>query len=140
MRRAILTASLLLLMAATAQAQSPSSQASTTRTTTLTVPAVATGSKSTFRFDLGDAAYWGGAALDTASSLGKRELSPLFRDERGIYRPGANLALKGGVWGGIKLLEWKYPERRRTWLWLKIGVGIAYGAVAAHNWQVGRVK
>ena len=89
--------------------------------------------------DAGDAAYWGGAIADVSTSIGKRELG-VFRQADGTFAPGPNLALKGGLWGALKVLEWKYPERRRTLLWFKVGIGVAFGVVAVHNARVGRAR
>src|SRR5262245_61603224 len=75
--------------------------------------------KPKFSLDAGDAAFWAGSAFDVATSTGNREAGPI-RDSKGIFAPGPDLALKGGMWGCFKLLEWKYPERRRTIMWTKI--------------------
>lgn len=93
-------------------------------------------------FPLTDAAYWSGASLDLSSSFNKRELNPLFRNQAGIFSPNKNLAFKGGLWGIFKLLEFRYsnPNERRLIRWFKIGGGVAWGALAAHNFGVKRVR
>jgi len=118
----VVTVSVLLL--ATANAQSPSVH-------------------NRFKlFNSSDAVYWGGAGADLASSLNKREGNPLWRDQNGIFAPGKNLAFKGIVWGGFKLLESRYssPNERRAIAWVKYGVGAAFVCIAAHNLGVKQVR
>src|SRR5262245_31779634 len=94
--------------------------------------------KPKFRLDAGDAAFWAGSATDIATSVGKREAG-VFHNEQGRFAVGPNLAMKGGIWGAFKLLEWKYPERRRTIMWTKIAAGSAFFCVGFfHNRGVKR--
>jgi hypothetical protein len=82
-----------------------------------------------------DAAYWAGAVFDIASSTGKRELNPLFRDRHGRFTPGRNLAFKAGLWGVFKLTEAVYdkPRERKIIRCVKFGVGVAWGIFTARN-------
>ena len=88
------------------------------------------------RLDAGDAVYWTGSSLDLATSAGKREAG-VFRTADGRFALGPNLALKSGLWAGIKLLEWKQPQHRKAFMWTKICIGAAYTSVALfHNRRV----
>ncbi len=91
-----------------------------------------------FKLDAGDAAYWAGSAVDTATSVGKQEAG-LFRRSDGTYAVGPNLLFKSALWGGLKVLEWKQPQHRRAWMWTKVAIGVAFGAVGAfHNSRINR--
>lgn len=93
-------------------------------------------------FDRGDAIYWAGAGLDIASSIDKKEANPLWRDSNHIFSPGKNLAFKFGIWGAFKALESHYtqPKERRMIRWAKIGVGVAFTALAVRNFGVEKVR
>jgi hypothetical protein len=86
-------------------------------------------------FNLSDAAFWAGAGLDAASSVGKLEANPLWRNSKGEFSAGKNLAFKSGLWGAFKVLEYHYstPHQRRVISWVKIGIGCGYGVIAARN-------
>lgn len=89
-----------------------------------------------FRLDWGDFTYWAGSFADVASSVGKREANPLLRNPDGRFSVGKGLALKGGVYGAIKVIEYYHPQNRRAMLWFKFGVGVVYGCIAARNFGV----
>ena len=93
-------------------------------------------------FNASDAVYWTGGTLDIVSSLNKRELNPLFRDEAGIFSPSKNLAFKAGIWSAFKLLESRYrtPRQRRAISWVKVGAGIGYGALSIWNFKQPRAR
>ncbi len=93
-------------------------------------------------FNGSDAIFWAGGSLDAVSTLNKRELNPLFRNDDGIFSPGKNLSFKAGIWGAFKILEYRYrtPRERRAIRWVKIGAGIGYGALSIRNIGISRAQ
>lgn len=91
-----------------------------------------------FTFDKADTVLLAGFALDAGSSWGKREANPLWRDASGMFSPGKNLVFKASLFGGFKLLEWKYPDgrSRRLIRYVKYGAGVAFSALAIRNFTV----
>lgn len=79
-------------------------------------------------------------ALDTHSSLGRRELNPLFRDSNGRFAAGRATAVKGGV--GAALFLWQLHQIRKNpeknyYKPFTVVTGAAAGAlggIAAHNY------
>jgi hypothetical protein len=93
-------------------------------------------------FTLSDGAFWGGALLDLASSVNKREANPLWRDSQGFFSPGNNLAFKGALWGTFKWLEFRYRSQheRKLIRLVKIGAGVGFSVLAIRNFGVSKVR
>jgi len=74
--------------------------------------------------------------MDAASSRGSFEANPLLG--RGQFGR-SQLAIKGGIAGGVVLAEWlilrRHPETKRFWTWTNYATGAVTTAVAVRNWN-----
>ena len=89
-----------------------------------------------FAFDFGDAAILGSFSADEISS---RPCIPCNTREVGAIKDQkTRIALKAGVYGAIKLTEYFYRSEndRKILKWFKVGVGAAFGLVAARNFKL----
>lgn len=89
-----------------------------------------------FVFDFGDAAIFGSFSADEVSS---RPCIPCNTREVGAIKDQkTRIALKAGVYGAIKLTEYFYRSEndRKILRWFKVGVGAAFGIVAARNFKL----
>ena len=79
-------------------------------------------------------------ALDTHSSLGRREANPLLRDADGRFAAGRATAIKGGVGAGLFLWQLRQirsnPEKNyyKSFTFMTGAAAGALGGVAAHNY------
>lgn len=120
----------LVLFAAEASGQTPNSS-------TPKPPQTATvRQERRFRLDWTDGIYWMGSIADVASSQGHREGNPFLRNPNGGLSTGKAFAIKGGLFGALKALDYFYPEHPRVMRWTKIIIGGAFAAVAVHNTRV----
>jgi hypothetical protein len=72
----------------------------------------------------------GGAAADIASSLGKQELNPIVRNDRGQLNVGRAILLKGASCGWPALIERRHP---RMAFWIRTITGIGWSVIAGRN-------
>jgi hypothetical protein len=88
-----------------------------------------------FSLDAGDAVYWIGNGLALHSSIGKREVNPLFSGEGGRFTTGRATGFIVGAWGVMKWMEYQWPEHRRLLFWTKLVVGAGQAAFVPNNYS-----
>jgi hypothetical protein len=84
-------------------------------------------------FDKYDTVYWIGNGIDIKSSIGKKELNPILRNNQGLYSINKGLLTKSILWVSLKGLQRYYPDHRKFMQISIASIGIAFGIIGVRN-------
>lgn len=87
-------------------------------------------------FNKYDTIFWVGNTLDITSSIGKRELNPLYKNSKGEFSTPKSLTVKATFWSICKMVEYKYPEHRKSISYLKVISGGVFTVLAIRNFKI----
>jgi hypothetical protein len=80
------------------------------------------------------------AAMDSASSQGKRERNPMFRNSEGRFSAGKHAAINLGTMTASILIARKYPRAARVLTFINFSFAGMQAGVAARNFGIHKAR